>query len=121
MATKKTFYIVSDNIQSKSKDKARIKEIAKAFQSIGHKAVVGEVGSNEHTKPKSYGCTKKNDVWVCIVGGVCAGTIADLTGYVGFGDWFKKDQLKKASLMFIFVSADGCWRRIRPPRAEVRR
>ena len=105
MATKKTFYIVSDNIQSKSKDKARIKEVAKAFQSIGHKAVVGEVGSNEHTKPKSYGCTKKNDVWVCIFGGACAGTIADLTGYVGFGDWFKNDQLKKASLMFIFVSA----------------
>ena len=104
MASKKTFYIVSDNIQSKSKDKARINAIAKAFQSIGHKAVVGAVGSNMHTKPKSYGCTKKNDVWVCIFGGACAGTIADLTGYTGFGDWFKNDQLKKASLMFIFVS-----------------
>ena len=104
MATKKTFYIVSDNIQNKSKDKARIQAIAKAFQSIGHKAVVGSVGSNMHTKPKSYGCTKKNDVWVCVFGGACAGTIADLTGYTGFGDWFKNDQLKKASLMFIFVS-----------------
>lgn len=104
MATKKTFYIVSDNIQNKSKDKARIKAIAKAFTSIGHKAVEGAVGSNMHTKPKSYGCTKKNDVWVCIFGGACAGTIADLTGYVGFGDWFKNDQLKKASLMFIFLS-----------------
>lgn len=104
MATKKTFYIVSDNIQTKAKDKARIQAIAKAFTSIGHKAVVGAVGSNMHTKPKSYGCTKKNDVWVCVFGGACAGTIADLTGYVGFGDWFKNDQLKKASLMFIFVS-----------------
>lgn len=104
MATKKTFYIVSDNIQNKSKDKARIQAIAKAFTSIGHKAVVGAVGSNMHTKPKSYGCTKKNDVWVCVFGGACAGTIADLTGYTGFGDWFKNDQLKKASLMFIFVS-----------------
>ena len=104
MATKKTFYIVSDNIQNKSKDKARIKAIAKAFQSIGHKAVEGAVGSNMHTKPKSYGCTKKNDVWVCIFGGACAGTIADLTGYTGFGNWFENDQLKKASLMFIFVS-----------------
>lgn len=104
MATKKTFYIVSDNIQTKAKDKARIQAIAKAFTSIGHKAVVGAVGSNMHTKPKSYGCTKKNDVWVCVVGGACAGTIADLTGYTGFGDWFKKDQLKKASLMFIFMS-----------------
>ena len=104
MATKKTFYIVSDNIQTKAKDKARIQAIAKAFQSIGHKAVVGAVGSNMHTKPKSYGCTKKNDVWVCVFGGACAGTIADLTGYTGFGEWFKKDQLKKASLMFIFVS-----------------
>ena len=104
MATKKTFYIVSDNIQTKAKDKARIQAIAKAFTSIGHKAVAGAVGSNMHTKPKSYGCTKKNDVWVCIFGGACAGTIADLTGYVGFGDWFKNDQLKKASLMFIFLS-----------------
>ena len=104
MATKKTFYIVSDNIQTKAKDKARIQAIAKAFQSIGHKAVIGAVGSNMHTKPKSYGCTKKNDVWVCVFGGACAGTIADLTGYTGFGDWFKNDQLKKASLMFIFVS-----------------
>lgn len=104
MATKKTFYIVSDNIQNKAKDKARIQAIAKAFTSIGHKAVVGAVGSNMHTKPKSYGCTKKNDVWVCVFGGACAGTIADLTGYTGFGDWFKNDQLKKASLMFIFVS-----------------
>lgn len=104
MATKKTFYIVSDNIQTKAKDKARIQAIAKAFTSIGHKAVVGSVGSNMHTKPKSYGCTKKNDVWVCVFGGACAGTIADLTGYTGFGDWFKNDQLKKASLMFIFVS-----------------
>ena len=104
MATKKTFYIVSDNIQNKSKDKARIQAIAKAFTSIGHKAVVGAVGSNMHTKPKSYGCTKKNDVWVCVFGGACAGTIADLTGYTGFGDWFKNDQLKKASLMFIFLS-----------------
>lgn len=105
MASKKTFYIVSDNIQSKSKDKERIRKVADAFRSIGHKAVVGNVDSNAHTKPKSYGCTKKNDVWVCIFGGACAGTIADLTGYTGFGEWFKKDQLKKASLMFIFVSS----------------
>ena len=104
MASKKTFYIVSDNIQTKAKDKARIQAIAKAFTSIGHKAVVGAVGSNMHTKPNSYGCTKKNDVWVCIFGGACAGSIADLTGYTGFGDWFKNDQLNKASLMFIFVS-----------------
>ena len=67
MATKKTFYIVSDNIQTKAKDKARIQAIAKAFTSIGHKAVIGAVGSNMHTKPKSYGCTKKNDVWVCVI------------------------------------------------------
>ena len=104
MASKKTFYIVSDNIQTKSKDKERVRAIANAFKSLGHKAVVGDIGSNAHTKPKQYGCTKANDVWVCIFGGACAGTIADLTGYTGFGDWFKKDQLKKASLMFIFVS-----------------
>ena len=105
MATKKTFYIVSDNIQSKSKDKARMKAIGKAFASIGHKYVITEVGSNAHTNPKKWGCTKKNDVWCYVVGGACAGTIADLTGYTGFGTWFKNSQLKKASLMMIFVSA----------------
>ena len=106
MATKKTFYVVSDNIQTKSKDKARIRAIVNAFKAIGHKAVAGDVSSNEHTKCTKY---KKsmgvNDVWVCVVGGVCGGTIADMTGYnASFGDWFKKEKLKKGSLFFIFVS-----------------
>lgn len=101
---KKTFYIVSDNIQTKSKDKARMKAIAKAFRDLGHKTVIGDVGASAHTKPKAKGCTKKNDVWVTIFGGVCGGTIADMTGYTGFGNWFKNDQLKKASLFVIWVS-----------------
>lgn len=105
MATKYTFYVNSDNIQTKSKDKARIKAIMKSFESLGHKAVYVGVGSNIHSKPKKYGCTGKNDVWVCIYGGVCGGTIADQTGYQGFGNWFKNDQLKKAHLMYIFVSS----------------
>lgn len=104
MATKYTFYVNSDNIQTKSKDKARIKAIMDSFKKLGHKVVNCGVGSNVHSNPKKYGCTKKNDVWVCIYGGVCGGTIADQTGYTGFGNWFKNDQLKKANLMYIFVS-----------------
>lgn len=105
MATKYTFFVNSDNIQDKSKDKARIKAVMEAFKSIGHKAVNCGVGSDVHSKPKKWGCTSKNEVWVCIFGGVCGGTIADQTGYTGFGHWFQNDQLKKAHLFYIFVNS----------------
>lgn len=105
MAKKYTFYVNSDNIQNKSKDKARIRMVMEAFKSLGHKAVNCGVGSDVHSKPKKFKCTGKNDVWVCIFGGVCGGTIADMTGYQGFGSWFQNDQLKKAHLFFIFMNA----------------
>lgn len=105
MAKTYTFYVNSDNIQTKSKDKARIKKVMDAFKSIGHKAVNCGVGSDIHSKPKKFGCTGKNEVWVCIFGGVCGGTIADQTGYQGFGSWFKNDQLKKAHLFYIFMNS----------------
>lgn len=106
MASKKTFYIVSDNIQTKAKDKARIKAVAQAFKDLGHKAVEGNVSSSEHTKCTKYKKSMgKNDVWVTIFGGVCGGTIADMTGYTGFGNWFKNDQLKKGNLFVIWVSS----------------
>lgn len=101
---KLTFYVNSDNIQTKSKDKARIKAIMNSFKKLGHKVVDCGVGSDVHSHPKKFGCTKKNDVWVCIFGGVCGGTIADQTGYTGFGNWFKNDELKKAHLMYIFMN-----------------
>ena len=105
MAKTYTFYVNSDNIQNKSKDKERVKAIMEAFKSIGHKAVNCGVGSDVHSNPKKWGCTGKNDVWVCVFGGVCGGTIADQTGYTGFGHWFKNDQLKKAHLFYIFLNA----------------
>lgn len=104
MAKTYTFYVNSDNIQNKEKDKARIKKVMKAFKSLGHKAVNCGVGSDAHSNPKKWKCTSKNKVWVCIFGGVCGGTIADQTGYTGFGSWFKKDQLKNAHLFYIFVN-----------------
>lgn len=103
--TKYTFYVNSDNIQNKSKDKQRIKAVMNAFKDLGHKAVNCGVGSDIHSKPKKFGCTSKNEVWVCIFGGVCGGTIADQTGYKGFGHWFVNDQLKKAHLFYIFVNS----------------
>lgn len=105
MAKTYTFYVNSDNIRNKEKDKAFIKKVMKAFESLGHKAVYVGVGSDIHSKPKKYGCTGKNSVWVCIYGGVCGGTIADQTGYTGFGNWFKNDQLKKAHLFYIFCNS----------------
>lgn len=105
MASKKTFYVVSDNIQTKAKDKARIKAVAQAFRDLGHKAVDGDVDDSEHTRCTKYKKSMgKNDVWVTIFGGVCGGTIADMTGYTGFGNWFKNDQLKKGHLFVIWVS-----------------
>jgi len=104
MAKTYTFYVNSDNIQNSSKDKARIKKVMDAFKSLGHKVVNCGVGSDVHSKPKKFGCTGKSEVWCCIFGGVCGGTIADQTGYQGFGSWFKKDQLKKAHLFYIFIN-----------------
>ena len=75
MAKTYTFYVNSDNIQNKEKDKARIKKVMKAFESLGHKAVNCGVGSDAHSNPKKWKCTSKNKVWVCIFGGVCGGTL----------------------------------------------
>lgn len=98
-----TFYIVSDHIQTQAKDIARMNKIAAAFKAMGHKTVVGSRNPNAHTHPEQLKCTGKNDVFVCIFGGVDIEVISDHTGYKQ-SDWFKK-RLKNARLMYIFMQS----------------
>jgi len=102
-ATKYNFYIVSDHINSKAKDIERMNKFASAFKYLGHKAKVCERGTDAHSNPNKYGCTGKNDVWVCVFGGVDIEVISDHTGYKQ-SDWFK-DRIKKANLMYIYMSS----------------
>lgn len=97
-----TFYIVSDEIQTKSKDLARMNKIASAFKAMGHKAVIGKRNPNAHSNPQQLKCTGKNDIFVCIFGGVDIEVISDHTGYKQT-NWFKK-RLKNAHLLYIFMS-----------------
>ena len=102
----RTFYIVSDHIGTKSQDKKRMNQIASSFKALGHNTVVGERNPNAHSHPEKLGCTKKNDVFVCVFGGVDIEVISDHTGYKQ-SDWFRKNRLKKASLMYIFLRKKG--------------
>ena len=100
-----TFYIVSDYINTKSADKKRMKQIAAAFQALGHNTVIGSRDPNAHSHPEKLKCTGKNDVFVCIFGGVDIEVISDHTGYKQ-SNWFSK-RIKKASLMYIYVKQPG--------------
>lgn len=101
-----TFHIVSDKINSKSTDISRMKQVAAAFQAIGHNTIMGSRSPNAHSHPENLRCTGKNDVFVCIFGGIDIEVLADHTGYMT-GDWFKRERLKKAKLMYIFVKRPG--------------
>ena len=101
-----TFCIVSDRINSKKTDIERMNKVASAFKYLGHNTRIGSRSPNAHTDPKSLKCQGKNDVFVCIFGGVDIEVLSDHTGYKQ-SDWFRKKQLKKASLMYIFVRQTG--------------
>lgn len=100
-----TFYIVSDYINSKSTDIKRMAQVASAFKALGHNTVRGSRNPNAHTHPEKLGCTGKNDVFVCIAGGVDIEVWSDHTGYKQ-SNWFSK-RLKKAHLMYIYVKQQG--------------
>lgn len=73
------FFLLTDNVETKSKDKAYLNTMKKVIESNGHSAKVVGVGSNLHTQAKQNGCKNRNDVWVCVVGGVCSGTLKDMS------------------------------------------
>lgn len=96
MTDKFTFYICSDNITKKSEDKARINKFIKAFKTAGYNARNCGVGSDNHSHPDKYGCTgSAKKVWVCVVGGDCAGTYRDMASK----SFTKK--LKGSKILFI--------------------
>lgn len=90
-----TFYICSDNISGKSKDKNRINKFVQAFKSAGYKAKNCGVGSDIHSHPDRYGCRGPNNVWVFIVGGDCICTYWDMQQ-----SYFKK-KLNGAKILII--------------------
>jgi len=72
--TSYTVVVNSDNIDGKSTDKERIKIVCDALRQAGYTAVESGVGPNWHVTDMR---THKNSYIVCIVGGLCAGTIQD--------------------------------------------
>lgn len=100
-----TFRIVSDRINSEATDKKRMKQIASAFQYLGHNTVIGSRNPNAHSHPEKVGATGKNDVFVCVFGGIDIEVLSDHTGYKQ-SDWFKS-RIKKAHIMYIFVKQKG--------------
>ena len=78
-----TFYLTSDNIQSKTKDTKMLQELAKALQSKGFKTKIIGVGPNMHNIAYKYGCKGANSVLVCCFGGVDVGCIEEWTGDLG--------------------------------------
>ena len=64
----------SDTIDGGSRDKKRIQTVCDALNNAGYKAIASGVGPQYHTGDiKRY----DNSYIVCIVGGLCAGTIVD--------------------------------------------
>jgi len=78
-------YITSDNIDKySSNDIARINSIVSGLQSLGLYAVNYGLGPNEHDNILFNTTIPKNALIVNIYGGVCAGTILDMTQ-----SWYK--------------------------------
>ena len=88
------FFLLSDNIETKTKDKKFLNNMKAVIESKGHKCKVVGIGSNLHTKAKKYGCTKSTQVWVCVVGGICAGTLKDMASK------YQKERRKDAYLVW---------------------
>ena len=83
--TGRPVYITSDNIDKySSNDIARINSIVSGLQSLGLYAVNYGLGPNEHDNIIFNITIPKNAVIVNIYGGVCAGTILDMTQ-----SWYK--------------------------------
>ena len=75
-----TFYLTSDNIVSKSKDKKMLNQLAKTLKSRGYKTKIVGIGPNYHNIAYKYGCTGGKSVLVCCFGGVDVGCIEEWTG-----------------------------------------
>ena len=73
---RKAVEISSDNINSKSKDKARLNEIAKLLRKNGWEVINHGVGSNMHSERH---LEIKNGVHFCLMGGVDAGMIREVS------------------------------------------
>lgn len=72
-------YITSDNIKNTTTDNARINSIVTGLRSMGLYAVNYGLGPNSHYQILTNKTIPKNALIVNIYGGVCAGTIWEMT------------------------------------------
>ena len=92
------FFLVSDIIEGSkrntTKDKQFLNNMKAVIESHGHKCKVVGVDPNLHTQAKENKCTKNHQVWVCVVGGVWAGTLRDMASK------YQKEKRKDAYLVW---------------------
>lgn len=90
---KKKCYISSDNIQSKSADKAFMNSIAAKLRKKGWSVKVIGVGSNSHYYP-NYAKNCKDGVWFCIFGGADAAVFKQCVGNNAYTNALKKNNCR---------------------------
>lgn len=71
-------YLTSDNIQTLTKDSARLDSIVAGLKSMGLNAVNYGIGPNKHYSILTNATIPNNALIVNIYGGVCAGTIWEM-------------------------------------------
>jgi hypothetical protein len=74
----RVIYITSDNINSVTRDTARIKAIIDGLKALGLTAVNGGLGPNTHMSVLKNSKVPSNALVVNIYGGACAGTIYEM-------------------------------------------
>ncbi|AMK15402.1 hypothetical protein [Methanobrevibacter olleyae] len=93
--TKKTIVLSSDNIDSKSKDKQRLTDMAKLLKAKGYKVIISGIGPNYHVSDvKKY----KNACVFSLVGGIDSGMFVDMASN------YYQNYLKKNNNQFVL----GC-------------
>lgn len=94
--TSYTVVVNSDNITGKSTDAALINKCVEALKQAGYNAIASGIGPNWHVTDMR---THKNSYIVCIVGGLCAGTIADY-GAKYYQNYMKQNNNKGGQAYF---------------------
>lgn len=91
---KRKFYINTDKVGSKNADKKYCIRLANALKKMGYTAKYVGRGPDVKGHPNKWGKMDENSVNVHVVGGMCAGTMMDLTA-----PYFKK-MMKGGAVIF---------------------
>ena len=85
-------YMNTDNINSKSKDKKLMNDIAGYLRKRGYSVTVGGIGPSTHYNDISK--VKKNGIYFTLYGGLCAGTLKEQCYSAHFHSVLKKRNAK---------------------------